>query len=313
MFQPSDSETANIIKSLLAGAVAGAVSRTITSPLERLKVLQQVSMHLSHEGTGRPRAMSNLQLLRKMWLQEGVLSYWKGNGTNVLRIAPYSAIQFFSNDYYKRLFMKEHDHRTHMLLLCGGLAGMTSSIMCYPLDLVRAILTVQTTKKHYNGMGDALSRIYSKEGVRGLYKGLIPSLMGIAPYVAINFAAFDFFKEIYLPSRSSPYFDLINLLCGAAAGACAATVTYPSDVIRRKLQLSGVEGIDLPKYKGIWDCCTQIAAKEGAVGFYRGLIACYLKVVPAMSIAFMTYENLRVKVLKFEIKSKGAVRISVGS
>jgi hypothetical protein len=85
----------NMVKSLFAGGVAGAVSRTATSPLERLKVMKQVQMGDKYKGVIAP--------LVQMYREEGLLSYWKGNGTNVVRIAPYSAIQFFSFDVYKRV------------------------------------------------------------------------------------------------------------------------------------------------------------------------------------------------------------------
>jgi solute carrier family 25 phosphate transporter 23/24/25/41 len=91
----SGGETAlNTLKALSAGAFAGALSRTITSPLERLKVLKQVQSHNSkYDGVGRA--------LVRMYREEGWRAYWKGNGTNVARIAPFSAIQFVSFDFYK--------------------------------------------------------------------------------------------------------------------------------------------------------------------------------------------------------------------
>lgn len=84
----------NTFKALSAGAFAGALSRTITSPLERLKVLKQVQSS-SHKYDGVVRALA------RMYQEEGLRSYWKGNGTNVVRIAPFSAIQFVSFDIYK--------------------------------------------------------------------------------------------------------------------------------------------------------------------------------------------------------------------
>eukprot|EP00475_Leptophrys_vorax_P040607 TRINITY_DN75585_c0_g1_i1.p1 TRINITY_DN75585_c0_g1~~TRINITY_DN75585_c0_g1_i1.p1 ORF type:complete len:449 (-),score=114.82 TRINITY_DN75585_c0_g1_i1:96-1442(-) len=282
----------NAAKSLLAGGIAGAVSRTATSPLERLKVMKQVQTDAKYQGV--------ISSLRQMYREEGFLSYWKGNGTNVLRIAPYSAIQFFSFDVYKKAFAsKEGSNGTLSVLLAGGLAGMTSTIFCYPLDLVRAILTVQTTSQVYSGMNDAIVSIFRKDGVRGLYKGLTPTLLGIAPYIAVNFATFDKLKTKFLPDKKDKYFDLMNLGLGAIAGATAVTLTYPSDVLRRKMQLNGLAELGMPAYDGIADCIRKVYANEGIGGFYRGLVPCYLKVVPSMAIAFMTYERLR-SVLGFE-------------
>jgi len=217
-----------------------------------------------------------------------------------VRIAPYSAIQFFSFGVYKGWLMGDKDdHSVPRLLAAGALAGMTSSIFCYPLDLVRSILTVQTSHQKYRGMVHAMTDIYKTQGVIGLYKGLYPTLLGIAPYIAVNFTAFDLLKKRFLPQKESPYFDLTNLGLGACAGATAVTLTYPTDVVRRRMQLSGFEGLDIPKYKGLLDCLQTIYRTEGMNGFFRGLVPCYLKVIPSMAIAFMTYERLK-NVLGFE-------------
>jgi Ca2+-binding EF-hand superfamily protein len=160
----------NMVKSLFSGAVAGAVSRTVTSPLERLKVIKQIQMGDKYKGVIAP--------LIQMYKEEGIRSYWKGNGTNVARIAPYSAIQFFTFDVYKEMLSDNRENPgTLNVLTAGGLAGMTSTIFCYPLDLVRSILTVQTSNAEYKGMNDALVKIYRTQGFFGLYKGLGTTLM----------------------------------------------------------------------------------------------------------------------------------------
>lgn len=101
---------------------------------------------------------------------------------------------------------------------------MTSALVCYPLDLVRAVMTVQTSAvPKYSSMTAALRGIYGTEGVRGLYRGLSPTLVGIAPYIALNFTTFDILKRSFVPPRGEPYFDVLNLTCGAFAGGFAAT------------------------------------------------------------------------------------------
>jgi Mitochondrial carrier protein len=82
----------------MAGGVAGAVSRTVVSPLERLKILYQV------QSVGRNEyQMSIYKALRKMWTEEGWRGFMRGNGTNCVRIIPYSAVQFGSYNIYKRV------------------------------------------------------------------------------------------------------------------------------------------------------------------------------------------------------------------
>lgn len=87
-----------VFAAFLAGGVAGAVSRTVVSPLERLKILFQI------QSVGRNEyKMSVGKGLMKMWRDEGWRGFMRGNGTNCIRIVPYSAVQFGSYNFYKRV------------------------------------------------------------------------------------------------------------------------------------------------------------------------------------------------------------------
>ena len=89
--------------SFIAGGMAGAVSRTLVSPLERLKILLQV------QSAGRTEyKLSIPQALRKMWKEEGLKGFMRGNGSNCIRIVPYSAVQFSSYGFYKRVRLNTH-------------------------------------------------------------------------------------------------------------------------------------------------------------------------------------------------------------
>jgi len=85
-----------VVASFMAGGIAGAVSRTVVSPLERLKILFQV------QSAGRDAYnMSVPKALAKMWREEGLRGFMAGNGTNCIRIVPYSAVQFGAYNFYK--------------------------------------------------------------------------------------------------------------------------------------------------------------------------------------------------------------------
>lgn len=81
-----------------------------------------------------------------------------------------------------------------------------------------------------------------------------------------------------------------NLLIGAMAGTLAVTVTYPTDLVRKLIQLNGQDGHN---YKGLGDCCAQLYQREGIGGFYKGLWATYLKVAPMTAILFLCNEQLK--------------------
>lgn len=87
-----------VIAAFIAGGVAGAVSRTVVSPLERLKILFQIQ-----SGGKNEYNQSVMKGLLKMWRDEGWRGFMRGNGTNCIRIVPYSAVQFGSYNFYKRV------------------------------------------------------------------------------------------------------------------------------------------------------------------------------------------------------------------
>ena len=101
----------------------------------------------------------------------------------------------------------------------------------------------------------------------------------------------------------------IRLGCGAVAGTTGQTVAYPFDVVRRRLQVSGWQGAQglhaeaghAVAYKGMMDCFSRTVKEEGMGALFKGLAPNYLKVVPSIAIAFVTYEQVK-EVLGAEIR-----------
>lgn len=157
MFQTTPSDTEELLKvevtqnklknvSLMhffTGAVAGAVSRSATCPLERLKILRQTSV----------KAYSKLSLgqaMMKIYRNEGIIGFYKGNGVNVFRASPCAALEFLFYEVYKNLLIKEsHSSSFNAKLVCGALTGVTANSITYPLDLIKTILSVQLNPRHY--------------------------------------------------------------------------------------------------------------------------------------------------------------------
>lgn len=136
-----DRITPHQVKHLVAGGIAGAVSRTSVSPFERLKILYQIQ---TENEINKKRFKGIVPSLVKIWKEEGFLGYYKGNGTNVLRIVPYMAVQFAAYEEYKKLLgISDGEHSPIWRLCAGAMAGITSVTVTYPLDLVRTRLSAQ--------------------------------------------------------------------------------------------------------------------------------------------------------------------------
>ncbi|EFC42146.1 predicted protein [Naegleria gruberi] len=282
----------------ICGGVSGTVSRTVAAPFERLKILFQVQDLSVQKPTGKDVKYNGIiRSLIKIGKEEGISGYFKGNGSNVVRIVPYTAVQFVSYEKYKEWMMNMNpDGRltTWQRLNCGGLAGMTSVIVSYPLDVVRCRLSAQYEPKIYHGINHALKLIYQTEGIKGLYRGIVPTLLGIAPYVALNFTTYEHLKVKSLEYLGSDNLGVVTkLVLGAVSGTFAQTVTYPFDVVRRRMQMVGMSGAEeLPKTMP--SAFRQVYQKYGFTGFYKGLLSNYMKVIPVVSINFVVYEYMKI-------------------
>lgn len=128
--------------------------------------------------------------LTRMWREEGWRGFMRGNGTNVIRMIPYSASQFAAYEQFKSALMEQgkQELNTPRRLLAGALAGTVSVACTYPLDLVRTRLSIQSASllsnnnelptKKQPGIVSTVKLIYRTEGgIRGLYRGLWPTTL----------------------------------------------------------------------------------------------------------------------------------------
>ncbi|KAH9900079.1 solute carrier family 25 member 42 [Xylariomycetidae sp. FL2044] len=289
-----------VVAAFCAGGVAGAVSRTVVSPLERLKILFQVQSAGHNE-----YKLSVGKALVKMWKEEGWRGFMRGNGTNCIRIVPYSAVQFGSYNLYKRKLFEPYPGAPMSSierLVCGGIAGVTSVFFTYPLDIVRTRLSIQTASfaalgpkpgEQLPGMWITMTRMYKQEGgVNALYRGIIPTVAGVAPYVGLNFMTYEYVRKVLTPEGDQNPSAARKLLAGAISGAVAQTCTYPFDVLRRRFQINTMSGMGY-KYKSIGDAVKIIVAQEGIRGLYKGLIPNLLKVAPSMAANWLSFEMTR--------------------
>ncbi|XP_010923203.1 uncharacterized protein [Elaeis guineensis] len=288
------------VANFLAGGVAGAVSKTCTAPLARLTILFQVQGMHSNVAT-----LSKASIWReasRIVYEEGFRAFWKGNLVTIAHRLPYSSINFYAYEHYKQslqLIPGLDRHRDYMTadvcvrLLGGALAGITAASITYPLDLVRTRLAAQTKTIYYRGISHALCAIYRDEGIRGLYKGLGATLLGVGPSIAISFSVYETLRSHWQLQRPNDSALFLSLACGSISGIASSTVTFPLDLVRRRMQLEGAVGKARVYNSGLFGTFRHIIYTEGFRGLYRGILPEYYKVVPGFGIVFMTYETLK--------------------
>ncbi|EDO33786.1 predicted protein, partial [Nematostella vectensis] len=280
---------------LIAGGIAGGVSRTCVSPLERVKMLLQIQVtNAKYSGVGGT--------LAKIYRDEGLYGYFKGNGTNIVRIVPYTAVQFAAYEEFKKVLNSEtpllkipqdpREQHPFLRLTAGSLAGIVSCTATYPLDLVRygSLLEIVSSTANYPldlvRYGSLLEIVSSTANY--------PLGLGIAPYIGLNFMVYETMKGMcFRRPITTIHHDLelpvvAKLFCGAVAGAVAQSGTYPLDVVRRRMQMERGEGMF--KYSSTWDGFKVIVRSEGFIGLFKGMWPNLLKVAPTIGIQFAVYE-----------------------
>ncbi|OMO56074.1 Endoplasmic reticulum-adenine nucleotide transporter [Corchorus capsularis] len=296
----------NTTKHLWAGAVAAMVSRTFIAPLERLKL----------EYIVRGEQKNLIELIKSIAALEGLKGFWKGNFINILRTAPFKAINFYAYDTYRSQLLKfsgNEEATNFERFIAGAAAGITATLLCLPMDTIRTVM-VAPGGEALGGLFGAFRHMIQTEGFFSLYKGLVPSIISMAPSGAVFYGVYDILKSAYLHSpegrkriedmkqgsKELNVFEQLELgpirtlLYGAIAGACSEAATYPFEVVRRHLQMQ-VRATKLSTLA----TCIKIVEQGGIPALYAGLIPSLLQVLPSAAISYFVYEFMKI-VLKVE-------------
>jgi len=299
--KPLKDNRESFIMDLIAGGTAGAISRSAVAPLERLKIMYMCGGHMV-------RDVGVVASLQNILRDEGVKGFFRGNGANVIRIVPFTATQFASYQLFRSIATDGNKHPISSTnkFWCGVISGILATCLTYPLDFIRCRLSMQTTNHQlYKGMWDGLTTVARTEGFLRLYNGLLPTLVGIVPYSGIQLSMYDVVRSYICGENQKPTASQAFVM-GSLAGVVAQTVSFPIELIRRRMQVRGFEldGVVDPNAAkpkggaGILQEVTTVYRTDGIRGFYRGLIPNYLKIIPAAGVSFLTYEKMKELIIR---------------
>ncbi len=141
---------------------------------------------------GGRKKLSLLEALRYLTQEGGIRGLWRGNGMNIIKIAPESALKFAAYDVIKRYIRGDQDRE--MLLyerfMAGSAAGGISQSIIYPLEVLKTRMALRKTDE-VKGIVDCIQKLHRREGLRGFYRGYVPNLMGIIPYAGIDLTVYE--------------------------------------------------------------------------------------------------------------------------
>lgn len=187
------------------------------------------------------------------------------------------------------------------LMTSGTIAGLLQIILTYPLELVKTRLTISREmlnsrgQKSYSGIFDCFRETITKEGYKGLFKGIGPTLVTGGPYIGLQMAFYDVYKKFLgVDENQGTNFQvvLLKLVAGAMSGVTAQSLTYPGDTVRRRMQTNGIGG-EQRKYKNSFDAVKKMFVQEGGKSFFRGMLTDAIRCIPGAAIQFVAYDLLK--------------------
>eukprot|EP00754_Rhynchopus_humris_P040195 Rhum_TRINITY_DN2323_c0_g1::Rhum_TRINITY_DN2323_c0_g1_i1::g.6876::m.6876/K15085/SLC25A42; solute carrier family 25, member 42 len=277
---------------MVSGAIAGAVSRTVTAPIDRIRILYQVNP--SREFSMRAAVKTAV----KIYDSTGIPGLWRGNAAALVRVVPYSGILFCSFPSYETAVGRiDPDSKVLNRFLAGSLAGATATTLTYPLDLMRARMAAHWGPEPlYANSLVGIVKILETEGLFALFHGLRPTLLGIVPYSGVGFMTFETLKAQIIESKQLASDKEIptayRLAAGAVSGLLAQSLTYPLHVIRRRMQVRGADyaGMNLRQ------AAVHIWQKEGVNGLFKGISLTFAKGPVTVALGFTLNDLIKSQV-----------------
>ncbi|KAG7450571.1 mitochondrial carrier, partial [Guyanagaster necrorhizus] len=282
----------------LMGGVSAAVAKTSAAPIERIKLLVQNQDEMIKQGRLATPYKGVTDAFKRTYADEGLLSLWRGNTANVIRYFPTQALNFAFKDYFKALFgFKKNEGYWKWFagnVASGGAAGASSLLFVYSLDYARTRLANDAKsakgggERQFNGLVDVYKKTLASDGIAGLYRGFVPSVVGIIVYRGLYFGVYDSLKPVVLigPLEGS-FLASFGLGWGVTVGAGLAS--YPLDTIRRRMMMTSGSGVN---YKSMFDAGSQIIAKEGVKSLFKGAGANILRGVAGAGVLSL-YDKLQ--------------------
>ncbi|KAF2139414.1 uncharacterized protein K452DRAFT_232626 [Aplosporella prunicola CBS 121167] len=335
-----------IVKSGVAGGVAGCAAKTVVGPLDRVKILFQASNPQFAKYTGSWFGLTHA--MRDIYSHNGMRGLFKGHSATLLRIFPYAGIKFLAYEQIRARIIHSPAQETPVRrFVSGSLAGTVSVFCTYPLEVIRVRLAFETQesgaarstlssicRKIYNerppppaaasasasAVGKPLASaaatvhtITPRAGLANFFRGFTPTLWGMLPYAGSSFLTHDSLSDLLrhpriaayttIPSPTNPHNTTSHasthkpaplkywaeLSAGGLAGFVSQTVSYPLEVVRRRMQVGGVVGDG--HRLGMLEVASRIWLERGWRGFFVGLAIGYVKVIPLAATSFYVYER----------------------
>jgi len=311
---------ATFLTHLVAGFCGGALSRTVTSPLNVVQVRK-----MTNQLTGSSKLVPSLVKIART---EGVKTLFAGNATMVLRYGPSKGLNFATFHFFnanlhaivekrreKRRTAeasksssknrrrtarksvevleqpeKKKDQEISIKMLAGALCGVSACLLLYPLDAYATRKAAGKIAENFTGPFSVplgVHHVVKKEGYGGLMRGLTPALLAIAPEAALTFGTYDIIAEWYKDTFDKEYCEPhVSMCVGAISATTGQLAAFPMELIARKAATNRFA-------LSFHDTFRLMAMNRGVGSLYKGANVAATKCLPMSAVSFATYEIVK--------------------
>ncbi|XP_032804030.1 mitochondrial basic amino acids transporter [Petromyzon marinus] len=268
-----------------AGCLGGAAGVVVGHPFDTVKVRLQV------QSVEKPRYRGTYHCFSSIVKQESAMGLYKGIGSPMMGLTFINAIVFGVQGNAMRRLGQDSPRNQ---FLAGSAAGVIQCVIACPMELAKTRMQLQGTgekgtkksSRLYKSTLDCLRKIYQREGVRGINRGMVCTLLRETPAFGFYFLTYDVLTRHLGCEPDDPSLIPKLLFAGGMSGIASWLSTYPFDVVKSRLQADGVGGES--RYAGITDCFRQSYRQEGWRMFTRGLVSTLLRAFPVNAATFAT-------------------------
>ncbi|RKP11266.1 mitochondrial carrier domain-containing protein [Piptocephalis cylindrospora] len=276
----------------VAGFTAGLVSTLVCHPLDVIKIRLQVDDTVN----GKNRLIGrSAKVVTSLMRSDGIQGLYRGISPSVAGASVSWACYFWWYQHMKDGIRRSNGGSAPTApqhLAASAASGAITAFFTNPLWVIKTRMCATSSSQvdAYSSMANGLSRLVREEGLRGLYRGFIPSLAGVS-HGAIQWMVYEELKKWRI--HENDYHVKENLSTTEYIGMSvtskltALILTYPYQVVRSRLQNEK----DDRKYRGLTQVISKTLKSEGLIGFYKGMFPNIVRVLPGTCITFLVYEQ----------------------
>lgn len=281
---------------LVSAGTGACLADVVTFPLDTTKVRLQVQGNVG----GAPSKYSGIfRTIFTIFSEEGVGGLYRGLIPGLQRQLAFSTIKLGCyddvKDMYSSLIFSEDNRPTKTPVFVRVLAGSTTGILAvavaHPTDVVKVRMQAQFGNNlgRYANSTDAYKKIFTKEGMKGLWRGCLPNMTRNGIVNIGEVVTYDIIKDHLIHSNIMSNGTPCHLVSAFAAGFCGTVLASPVDVVKTRFMNS------MPsQYKGVLHCTTVLWRELGFAGFYKGFVPALLRIGTWNVLMFLSYEQMKI-------------------